>query len=455
MEAVELDPLAADAIHTASRQRSLEEARPFADNACDVYIWDEATGITANTKNAPKSEDSHYVIRGTRPARPRTGNYSRQTPNNTTNIENLPDDLRRRLDARDVGKSRWINVVGWSEDLANYLSRLYLADHGCLDFNGPAEAGFGGPMPNKSGQEFVWLQTKIWFMGSQSPNWSSIEEVDMRIVVVQPSEDKAGTVITNFPGPLKLARRMSRICTKALIEDHPFGGRTLCCGWIVAYAILRTVVEQVDCAFQIFDPVSSENLFVPRVDDLPFVLDKATNLARLNRYLSELEEFASFFEAVQEMSQAERAAASNQGGPQKPLPSCYRLIHRATLERSRLRHKILLSKQLSSTYLKQYENLIQTGITYATTRITERLDSGRAAAERFATIGIFLGGFSSLLSPLALLTGYFGMNVEEFVGQEGGLLTLYEFWKWGMPLIVVATVGMGYLGLRLMIGKGR
>ena len=223
----------------------------------------------------------------------------------------------------------------------------------------------------------------------------------------------------------------------------------------MAYAILRTIVEQTDHAFKIFDPVSSGRMPVPRMDDLPSVLDKANNLARLDRYLSEIEEFSSFFEAVQKMSQAESIADDSVAATQQdPVLSHRHLAHRASLERSRLEQKIRHSQRLSRTYLSQYESLIQMAMTYATTQITERLDSGRAVAERFATIGIFLGAVSSLLSPVALLTSYFGMNMEEFVGETGGSLSLYEFWKWGLPLTIMAAVGMGYLGLRLLHRSG-
>ena len=261
---------------------------------------------------------------------------------------------------------------------------------------------------------------------------------------------KPGVVITNFLGRLSLAQEKSKISTDAILSNHPFGHRALGCGWIITFAQLRTIAEQLDFAFQIFDPLVSNHLTVPRIDNLSPILERASNLARLDRYLSGIEEFVSFFESVRSMKLAEYA-----GLAPKVLnveKSCYNLRHRATLELSRLQQKIVHSQRSSRTYLAQYENLIQLSITYSTAHITERLDSGRKVAERFATVGHFLAGISSMLSPLALLTSFWGMNTQEFVGPQGGLGTLYEFWKWGMPLTVTAFIGIGYLAFRLFVG---
>jgi Mg2+ and Co2+ transporter CorA len=86
-------------------------------------------------------------------------------------------------------------------------------------------------------------------------------------------------------------------------------------------------------------------------------------------------------------------------------------------------------------------------ISYSTTQITERLDAGRTIAEKFATIGVVLAGVSALISPLALLTGYYGMNVQELVPGAGG--TLFNFWQVALPVLLVCIVGPGYVILRL------
>ena len=494
MDAVELSSLSAN-IYDAPRQPSLEDERSSRGRRCDVYIWDEAAeGSISGVSGSEDSKDSRYVIyeRDMRSAVRPSNTRNNPTPDGSPS-DGLSPELQRRLEARDGRRARWINIVGRSEALTGYLSRTYLADHGCLDdAHAPSQAVLGGPVPNQDGQEFVWLHAKAWFMGSRSPaNWSSVEEVELRLVVLQPLGDRAGTVITNFLAPrggggggggLARPREISDICTDALVHNHAFGARALGCGWIVAYALLRTVAEQAGGAFQIFDPVSASSLAsttvgpaaaaerlpvrIPRIDDLPSILERASNLSRLERYFSQLEESASFLEAVQRTSRAEDPAAwtARQSSQREDngahatttmTPSCYRLVHRAALEQERLRCRIVHSRRLSRTYLAHYENLVQVAVTYATAQITERLDRGVGIAERFATIGIFLGGVSSLLSPLALLTSYYGMNMREFVGQGGGTLTLYEFWKWGMPLVTVAALGVGYLALRVVSGARR
>jgi hypothetical protein len=65
----------------------------------------------------------------------------------------------------------------------------------------------------------------------------------------------AGTLITNFLGPYRLAGEISSICTGRLLEGHPFGREVLGCGWILSFAMLRIIVEQLDFAFELFDPV--------------------------------------------------------------------------------------------------------------------------------------------------------------------------------------------------------
>lgn len=62
-------------------------------------------------------------------------------------------------------------------------------------------------------------------------------------------------MITNFTGPFRLAEEMSTILTDCLLENHPMGRQSLGCVWILAFAILRTIAEQMDFAFELFDPI--------------------------------------------------------------------------------------------------------------------------------------------------------------------------------------------------------
>ena len=66
-----------------------------------------------------------------------------------------------------------------------------------------------------------------------------------------------GTLITNFVGPLRLAQEISSIYMSRLLGSHALGPQALGCVWILAFAMLRTTAEQLDFAFDIFDPIDS------------------------------------------------------------------------------------------------------------------------------------------------------------------------------------------------------
>lgn len=63
-----------------------------------------------------------------------------------------------------------------------------------------------------------------------------------------------GTVITNFVGPLEFAQEVSSIFTNRILHHHPLAGDTLQDIWVLAFALLRAMAEQLDFAFRIFDP---------------------------------------------------------------------------------------------------------------------------------------------------------------------------------------------------------
>jgi Mg2+ and Co2+ transporter CorA len=86
-------------------------------------------------------------------------------------------------------------------------------------------------------------------------------------------------------------------------------------------------------------------------------------------------------------------------------------------------------------------------ISHSTTQITERIDNGRTIAEKLTTTGVLLAGVWSLISPLALLTGYYGMDFQKLVPAAGD--TLLNSWQVAMPVLLVCTVGLGYVILRL------
>lgn len=187
-----------------------------------------------------------------------------------------------------------------------------------------------------------------------------------------------GTLITNFVGPLNLAEEISTICTTSVLQNHPLGRQALSCVWILAFALLRTTAEQLDFAFEIFDPANSSpsvrvitslSLWtllmsltlkvqfpgVPQISGLPAILEKANRLSRIDRYLSSLEEFSSFFISVHGLFHA----------PVKPMPQTSsaflseRVAALRKLESKKAKNKILHEQRLCKTYMKQFDTLVQ------------------------------------------------------------------------------------------------
>lgn len=65
------------------------------------------------------------------------------------------------------------------------------------------------------------------------------------------------------------------------------------------------------------------------------------------------------------------------------------------------------------------------------------MDQGRKLGEQFARIGMYLAGLAGFVAPMSLLTGYFGMNVQELVPGTNG--TLFDFWKIGAPVLILSA----------------
>lgn len=92
---------------------------------------------------------------------------------------------------------------------------------------------------------------------------------------------------------------------------------------------------------------------IPRLDDLPVILEKSNRLARIDRYLSTLEEFVSFFLSVQKSLPPEPTPESQQTFQSKQNRDC------GSLEASRACEKIQHEQRLCQTYLKQFDTLVQ------------------------------------------------------------------------------------------------
>lgn len=86
-------------------------------------------------------------------------------------------------------------------------------------------------------------------------------------------------------------------------------------------------------------------------------------------------------------------------------------------------------------------------LSYSMARIAERLESGSRAGEKIAAVSIVLAAISGVTFPLAIVTGYFGMNVNSLV--EGGKSTPFDFWSIALPVIAFSLVVIGTMALRL------
>lgn len=176
---------------------------------------------------------------------------------------------------------------------------------------------------------------------------------------------------------------------------------------------MRGIITQLASSFHVFDPLDRTNT-IPDITQLPFMLHQVNELARIYRYTSSLSEVLGFFDAVRAFQQTQ---------------------------------KVSHVQQLCRTYIKQYESHTHMMLSYSTAKIAERLESGTKVGEKIAAVGIVLAAISGVTSPLAIVTGYFGMNVDSLV--EGGKSTTFDFWSTALPVIAFSTVVIGIMALRL------
>ncbi|KAJ9646488.1 hypothetical protein H2199_002537 [Coniosporium tulheliwenetii] len=335
------------------------------------------------------------------------------------------------------------NIVGWDEAAIKEITDLYIGHHRCLDPQATSEQILGGPSTAPGGHEVIWIKTSVVYRKTRPT-----------LGVHDPSAiPNGGTVITNFTGPHRLAEEMSSFCTERIIDEHPYGRNSLACVWILAFSILRVVAEQLDFAFNVFDPIQSHHgtsiLFklprLPQLDDLPVIMEKLNNLALIERYLSGLEEFTVFFQSVQQTIGP--AQDTNLLAPERYF-SIPQTRKRAQSQAVQTKNNIAQQQKLCKIYINQFESLIQMTISYSTTQITDRLDKGRIATERFTKVGIAIAGIAAIVTPLSLLTSFFGMNVVEFSPDASA--TLFDFWQIGVPVLLATAVGFSFLSLWLL-----
>lgn len=95
---------------------------------------------------------------------------------------------------------------------------------------------------------------------------------------------------------------------------------------------------------------------MPGLDGLPFILEKSNRLARIDRYLSSLEELQSFFASVRQFLPAEFDREMTVEVPAFRSAEANKL---ATFEALRAREKIQQEQRLCQTYMRQYDTLVQ------------------------------------------------------------------------------------------------
>ena len=118
---------------------------------------------------------------------------------------------------------------------------------------------------------------------------------------------------------------------------------------------LRVLVTYPDLyALSLIDSHQMHN--IPQLNDLPEILEKSNRLARIDRYLSGLEEFQSFFSSVRQLLSVE--AAPETGNNQLGFRSTD-VTKSADFEAERAQEKIQQEQRLCQTYMRQYDTLVQ------------------------------------------------------------------------------------------------
>lgn len=183
---------------------------------------------------------------------------------------------------------------------------------------------------------------------------------------------------------------------------------------------------------------------------LPKLLEKVNRLAALEQYLCGLEETASFLIFVRQFAATEE---SRHGADALTLCASNKIQPWAELESSRANDKIIHQQRLCRTYRKQTESLLQVAVSYSTSSIISRLDAGGRSAERLAKIGLMIASITAVVSPLSLVTSYFGMNVPEFADGSHG--SLYAFWSVATPMLLILGLFVLFSSVWFLAGRRR
>jgi hypothetical protein len=338
---------------TCSSRSSLEVSAIRATD-CKVSIFDEPRR-TATSQLEDDLMELNYVRNFDIPHESRSAS--------------IPEELTACLDHRDRQKTRWIMVTGWSPDLMTELSRRMLDGHKCLDLQSLEQNTFGGPIKCDDNSYFVWVQTVVWSI-AQTDRELSVTRCSLRMVVCLPTPTTAGTVITHLSGANLEAIDTVSKALAGFLDLHSMGTDALQCVWVLAFSILRAVAEQLDLAFHVFDPLSEAEAFIPHIDQVPRMLQQANDLARIERYTSEI---VTFFDVVRSFQQSQTSEPRFEQPPRGEgslMQSCYAVISpRSNLESELVKQRIGHSRELCQTCIKQCDNLLQMVCTAVERRI--------------------------------------------------------------------------------------
>jgi hypothetical protein len=313
--------------------RSSFDDAPLAQRECRVAIYDQQDSAASQCLVI----DESYVNRFRLPHRP--------------SAAALPSELSRCLDRRNARHTRWINIEGWSPGLADDLTNRFLENHGCLHLDDLGQQTLGGPIRRADSSYFIWLQTSIWYASQEAASWSFMKPCRLRVVVCLPTSTTAGTVITNFLGDPSFAERVSNAFTQELLDNHSMGTEALTCVWALVFSILRLTAQQLNIAWRTFDPLDGNASVIPESDNLAHHLQSANHLARIDRYISGLDEIVAFFDAVRHFQNKQRPSNCNE--QEQNLAS---ITARSELESTLAKDRIGHARQMCRTYIQQYES---------------------------------------------------------------------------------------------------
>lgn len=252
------------------------------------------------------------------------------------------------------------------------LSSMFLQDHGCLEVHNLGHRVLGGPVKLDNNSQFIWVRTPVWSLGPYTPTLTSVKRCDLCMVICLPTPTTAGTVITNIIGDVDAVHQLNKLLTRNLLDEHAMGLDALQCVWVLALSIVRVLVAQLKTAFTTFDPLDKLTTRLPTLGEMPRLLDQTSDLARMDRYISGLDEIVAFFHSVKSFQRSFQLEDRNdpifaiepRTGPGPPdghgtLSSLSQISPRSRLESELAKQGLQHTRDLCRTYMRQYETLLQ------------------------------------------------------------------------------------------------